>query len=144
MINMESLLEIRRLSHVSLSAFDLVATERFYTEILGFQTVHEFLNGEGLRYGLFLYTGGGTFLEVFQSADLPDNRSILRHVCFETMDIHAFAEGLRKRGVTDFEIRRGRTDKVLQFFINGPDNVQIEIQQHDEMSLLYNYVNVKR
>lgn len=136
-------MKIRRLSHVSLSACDLVATERFYNEILGFQTVHEFRNGEGLRYGLFLYSGEGTFLEIFQAVNVPDDRSILRHVCFETLDIHAFAEGLRKRGVTDFEIRRGRTDKVLQFFINGPDNVQIEIQQHDEMSLLYKYVNDK-
>ena len=133
-------MRIKRLSHISLSTRDLIATERFYVDIMGFEIAHEFRNAAGERYGFFLHAGGGTFLEFFQKPDAGSEEGLFRHLCFETADIEAFAAHIRARGIDDAAIRRGRTDKVLQFFFHDPDGIQVEIQQHDAQSVLAPYV----
>ena len=133
-------MQIKRLSHISLHTTDLEAIERFYVGILGFEIAHEFRNLAGERYGFFLHAGGGTFLEFFQASEVSRNEDHLRHICFETDDIEAFADRVRSRGIGDVTIKRGRTDKVLQFFFTDPDGTQIEIQQHDDQSALRPFV----
>lgn len=137
-------MSIKRLSHVSLSSRDLAATERFYVDLMGFTVVHEFRNPAGERYGFFLTSGGGTFMEFFQKPDAGREEALFRHVCFETDDIEAFAAKVRAYGITDFTIKRGRTDRVLQFFFHDPDGTQIEIQQHDAESVLGPYARGER
>jgi len=131
---------IKRLSHISLSARNLVATERFYVDVMGFEIAHEFRNAAGERYGFFLHAGGGTFVEFFQKADAGPPGGLFRHMCFETDDIEAFASRVRSHGIVDFAVKRGRTDKVLQFTFTDPDGTQIEIQQHDAESVLTPFV----
>lgn len=133
-------MQIKRLSHVSLSSRDLAATERFYVGILGFDIAHTFLNSAGERYGFFLHAGGGSFLEFFQKPDAGHEDGLFRHLCLETDDIEAVAGKLRTSGITDFTIKRGRTDRILQFFILDPDGIQVEFQQHDAESVLTPYV----
>lgn len=133
-------LPIKRLSHISLSARDLAATERFYVDIMGFEIAHEFRNAAGERYGFFLYAGGGTFVEFFQKPDAAHSDGLFRHMCFEVDDIEAFASRVRSHGIVDFTIGRGRTDKILQFVFSDPDGIQIEIQQHDAESVLTPFV----
>lgn len=130
---------IKRLSHISLSSRDLAATERFYCDLLGFKVVHEFRNPAGERYGFFLYSGDGSFMEFFQKPDAGGEEGLFRHVCFETDDIEAFAAKVRAYGIGDITVKRGRTDRVLQFFFYDPDGTQIEIQQHDAESVLKPY-----
>lgn len=132
-------MQIKRLSHVSMSSRDLAATERFYVDLMGFKVVHEFQNPAGERYGFFLTSGGGTFMEFFQKPEAGHEEGLFRHFCFETDDIEAFAAKVRAYGITGFTVKRGRTDKVLQFFFYDPDGTQIEIQQHDEESVLSPY-----
>jgi lactoylglutathione lyase len=131
---------IKRLSHISLSTRDLTATEQFYVGVMGFEIAHEFRNAAGERYGFFLHAGGGTFLEFFQKPDAGHEEGLFRHLCFETDDIEAFAARVRSHGIGDIVIKRGRTDKVLQFFFHDPDGIQVEIQQHDAQSVLTPYV----
>ncbi len=133
-------MQIKRLSHVSLSTRDLAATERFYVDVMGFEVAHEFRNVAGERYGFFLHAGGGTFLEFFQKPDASHNDGLFRHICFETDDIEAFAARVRLHGIVDFTIRRGRTDEILQFFFHDPDGTQVEIQQHDDESVLKPFI----
>jgi glyoxylase I family protein len=133
-------MSVKRLSHVSLNSRDLVATERFYVDIMGFQIAHEFRNAAGERYGFFLHAGGGSFIECFQVKDATTTDGRFRHLCFEVDDIESFAARLRARGFADVVARRGRTDRVLQFFIRDPDGIEIEIQQHDEQSALISFV----
>ena len=133
-------LDIKRLSHVSINSDDLDRAEIFYKEILGLKIVHKFINDKGERYGFFLLSGGGTFIEIFRSKNTVTRQGCLRHLCFEVADIEKCSAELRSKGINDFEIKRGRTDRVLQLFIDGPDGVQIEFQQHDELSLLFEYV----
>jgi catechol 2,3-dioxygenase-like lactoylglutathione lyase family enzyme len=131
---------VKRLSHVSLSSRDLAATECFYVDILGFKIAHEFHNAAGERYGFFLHAGGGSFLECFQVKDAAAPGGMFRHLCFEVDDIGSFADHLRARGFPEIVTRRGRTDRILQFFIRDPDGVEIEFQQHDEQSALKPFV----
>ena len=133
-------MQIKRLSHISLSTRDLAATERFYVDVMGFEIAHEFRNAAGERYGFFLHAGGGTFIEFFQKPDAGGNDGLFRHLCFETDDIETFASRVRSHGIADFTIRRGRTDKILQFMFSDPDGTQIEIQQHDAESVLTPFV----
>lgn len=133
-------MRVKRLSHISLNSRDLAATERFYVDIMGFEIAHEFRNAAGERYGLFLYAGGGSFIECFQSEDV-EAKGALRHLCFEVNDIEDFAAHLKTLGVAEVAPRRGRTDRVLQFFFVGPDGIEVEIQQHDEQSALKRYVS---
>jgi lactoylglutathione lyase len=131
---------LKRLSHASLSARDLVRTERFYVDVLGCEVAHEFRNDAGERYGMFLSAGDGTFLEFFLKPDAPREEGLFRHLCFEVDDIEAFARHLAERGFTDINVTRGRTDRILQCFIFDPDGTKIEIQQHDEQSALAPFV----
>ena len=133
-------MSVKRLSHVSLNSRDLVATERFYVDIIGLKIAHEFRNAAGERYGFFLHAGGGSFIECFQLKDAAAIDGRFRHLCFEVDNIESFADRLRARGFADVVVRRGRTDRVLQFFIRDPDGIEIEIQQHDDQSALKCFV----
>jgi lactoylglutathione lyase len=135
---------VKRLSHASMSARDLAATERFYVEVMGCKVVHEFRNAAGERYGFFLHAGNGTFMEFFQKPDAGTEEGLFRHLCFEVDDLEAFARHLADRGYRDVTIKRGRTDGILQCFIHDPDGVMIELQQHDEQSALLPYVRERR
>jgi catechol 2,3-dioxygenase-like lactoylglutathione lyase family enzyme len=132
---------VKQLSHVCLSTRDLAATERFYVGLLGFKIVHEFRNAAGERYGFFVHAGGGTFLEFFNKPDAGRQEALFRHLCFEVDDIEAFAAHARANGFPDVAIKRGRTDHILQCFITDPDGTPVELQQHDEQSVLKPYLS---
>ena len=131
--------QTKRLSHISMSTRDLLATEQFYVDLMGFEVAHEFYNAAGERYGFFLHCGSGSFIEFFQKKDAGCEEGLFRHICYEVEDIEVFAAKVRAYGITAFTIKRGRTDKILQFFFSDPDGVQVEIQQHDEQSVLKPY-----
>ena len=93
-------------------------------------------NGQGELYGVFLSCNNGTFLEFFNEQAPKPAGGLFRHVCFEVTEIESMAERARGLGFAP-ELRRGRTDRILQFFIHDPDGNMIEFQQHDEESVLY-------
>jgi len=129
-------MRVKRLAHVSLGAPDLDAAIAFFARLLDAPIAHEFRNAAGERYGVFLFTGGESFLELFHEprSDL-DRPSLFRHLCFEVADLEAMASHARALGHA-VEIRRGRTDGVLQFFVTGPGGIAVEFQQHDDQSAL--------
>jgi len=130
---------LKQLSHVCLGSTDLARTVGFYGDLLGCRVVHEFRNAAGDLYGLFLLVRNGTFLEFFLEREPKGKGGLYRHLCFEVESIEAMAERMRKAGYAA-EIRRGRTDRVLQFFIEDPDGNTVEFQEHDPQSVLYPYV----
>lgn len=130
---------LRKLSHASFGSTDLPRTIDFYVTKLGCRVAHEFKNAEGETYGVFLFCGEGTFVEFFNEKSPRPDGGLFRHICFEVGDIEAAAARCRSLGF-DVNVRRGRTDKVLQFFIYDPDGIMIEFQQHDEQSVLLKFV----
>jgi catechol 2,3-dioxygenase-like lactoylglutathione lyase family enzyme len=130
---------LKRLSHVSFGSKDLQATIAFYCTMLGCAVAHEFRNAGGEVYGVFLDCRNGTFLEFFNEPAPKPPGGLLRHVCFEVDDLYAMATRFREVG-SNIEIKRGRTDRILQFFTHDPDGIVLEFQQHDAESVLLPYV----
>ena len=127
---------LKRLSHACLGSTNLPRTITFYRELIGCEVAHEFRNAAGELYGVFLSCRNGTFLEFFNEQQPKPPGGLFRHLCFEVDDIEDMAAAARKRGLTA-EIKRGRTDHILQFFIHDPDGNMVEFQQHDRQSVLY-------
>ena len=130
---------VRRLSHASFGSNDLSRTVEFYRSMLDCQVAHEFKNAAGQVYGVFLDCGNGTFLEFFNDQTPRPAGGLFRHICFQVDDLQAVAARFRAEG-RDLEIRRGRTDGILQFFVHDPDGIMIEFQEHDEKSVLLPYL----
>ena len=127
---------LKRLSHVCLGSTDLARTIRFYRELLGCEVAHEFRNPAGEVYGVFLSCRNGTFIEFFNEQSTKPAGGLFRHTSFEVDDIEDMAATARRHGFQP-EVKRGRTDHILQFFIHDPDGNMIEFQQHDRESVLY-------
>lgn len=127
---------LKRLSHACLGSTDLPRTIEFYRGLLGCAVAHEFRNPKGELYGVFLDCRNGTFMEFFNEQAPKPAGGLFRHLCFEVDDLEAMAGAARARGLTP-EVKRGRTDRILQFFVHDPDGNMIEFQQHDRESVLY-------
>jgi len=134
---------LKRLSHISLGSTDLTRTVAFYRSLLDCEVVHEFKNAAGEAYGVFLDCNNGTFLEFFNEQSPRPPGGLFRHICFEVDDLDAAAARFRSAGY-NVEIGRGRTDRILQFFVHDPDGTMIEFQQHDAQSVLLPYVRGDR
>ena len=129
---------ITQLAHVCLGTPNLPASLGFYTGVLGFRTIHEFVNDKGERYGAFLACGGRTFLEIFTDRSAPSDSGRFRHMCFQADDLEALVETLGRAGIAA-EIVRGKTDNTLLTEISDPDGNKIEFHQYDQGSTLYQY-----
>ena len=127
---------LMRLSHACLGSTNLPRTIAFYRELVGCEVAHEFRNAAGELYGVFLSCRNGTFLEFFNEQQPKPPGGLFRHLCFEVDDVEDMAAVARRHGLTA-EIKRGRTDHILQFFIHDPDGNMVEFQQHDRQSVLY-------
>ena len=127
---------LKRLSHACLGSTNLPRTIAFYRELVGCQVAHEFRNAAGEIDGVFLSCRNGTFLEFFNEQQPKPPGGLFRHLCFEVDDVEDMAAVARRHGLTA-EIKRGRTDHILQFFVHDPDGNMIEFQQHDRQSVLY-------
>ena len=127
---------LKRLSHACLGSTNLRRTVDFYRNVLGCEVAHEFRNAAGELYGVFLACHNGTFLEFFNEQTPKPPGGLFRHLCFEVEDIERMADAVRRHGF-QADVRRGRTDLILQFFIHDPDSNMIEFQQHDKESVLF-------
>lgn len=133
---------LKQLSHVCLGSTDLQRTIGFYEGLLGCRVVHEFRNDAGQLYGVFLSCNNATFLEFFLEREPKGKGGLYRHFCFEVDSIEDMAGDLREKGYP-VNVRRGRTDRVLQFFVEDPDGNVVEFQEHDQQSILYPFVSKK-
>ena len=105
---------------------------------MGCSVIHQFLNPEGFLYGVFLLGEDGTFLEFFHQEDPINEGGPLRQICFEVGDIQEFARTMKAKGFCP-EVKRGRTDGVLQFWITDPDGTRVEFHQYDQESVQYQH-----
>lgn len=126
---------IKQLAHVCFGVKDLKITHHFYSDVLGFDVVHEFINESDTLYGLLFKAGNGTFLEFFFDRKETTSESSFRHLCCSVVNIEEVKKRLSSFGY-DLQIYRGRTDHTLQGWIIDPNGIQIEFHEYDEYSLL--------
>ncbi len=133
------------LSHVSLNTGDLAKAEHFYVEVLGGTKVFDLANAAGVRYGTFLSMGNGTFIELFNRPEAAPAGAgaTYRHICLQVRSVKDAAAWLGKFGYAP-QIKVGRVDKVPQFFITGPDGVEIEFHEYGEGTPQWDFVNHER
>ena len=127
---------IKQLSHISISTKNIKYVIKFYVKILGFKISHKFINKKNKElYGLFIYCGNSTFLEFFKDKKKKGRNSNFRHMCFEVKKIYSLAKKLKKFDKL-IEIKRGKTDNVLQFMTKDLENNLIEFHEYDKKSKL--------
>lgn len=124
---------ITGLAHVCIGAVDLDATERFYCSGLGFKKAFEFIR-KGRRIGFYLQVAGRNYVEVFEmdKGSVPD-KSLIRHMCFETGDIDQVMATLKGQGYTVTDKKRG-ADQSWQCWTADPTGVKIEFHQYTPQS----------
>lgn len=127
---------MKQIAHVCFGTRDLSKTISFYKENFEAEIIHEFRNAQDELYGVFLQIAGGFCLEFFNVQDEPNAGNVFRHFCIEVDDINAAAEKFSSKGFK-VEVRRGRTDKTLQFWIQDSNGVQIEFQEYDSESKFF-------
>lgn len=108
----------------------------FYSRYCDCSVVHWFCNPQGERYGAMLRVADSdTFLELFRDVrSFAGGAQPFRHISFQTGDIEALGRRLREAGV-NVEIKRGRTDRILQFWCSDPDGNEVEFTQFDAESV---------
>ena len=127
---------IKQLSHISISTKNIQHVIKFYVKILGFKISHKFINKKNKElYGLFIYCGNIKFIDFFKEKKKKSRNSNFRHMCFEVKKIHLLAKKLKKFDKL-IEIKRGKTDNVLQFMTKDLENNLIEFHEHDKKSKL--------
>ncbi len=139
----ETMPEVRQavaaLSHVAIRTRDILASVRFYTEVLGLRKAFRMHREDGSLATVYLYLAPGQYLELFsngtrEGAAGPDIIGLC-HICLRTDDIRASFEAVRDRGgPLDSGIRTGKS-KCLMFWTHDPDGTQIEIMELTPESL---------
>lgn len=121
---------ITGLAHICFTVSDLEQSLAFYCDQLGLQEAFDYVNDEGDRYGIYLYLGRRTFIELFEGtvAEPALNQSY-RHICLEVNDIEATIMILRERGVEVSPVKLGK-DRSYQAWITDPDGNRIELHQY--------------
>ena len=123
------------ISHVCLKTPDLAATEKFYSELLGFPVIFRF-SRKGEPYGFYLKVAERQFIEVFEQDPVePDNGAhCLAHFCFETVDLEALRAKLIEAGYSPDPIKLG-VDQSKQFWVVDPNGLNVEVQEYTDRSL---------
>lgn len=124
---------IKQLAHISISSYDLSASEHFYCDILEMEKTFEFVK-DGELYGFYAGAGQTTFVEVFIKENKLDRTpSIMRHMCLEVDDLDETITQIREKGWEVTEKTFG-CDNSWQAWITDPSGVQIELMQYTNES----------
>jgi catechol 2,3-dioxygenase-like lactoylglutathione lyase family enzyme len=118
---------IKALAHVCFTVRDLNAAEAFYRDILGFKPAFDFINDDGVRFGVYLHIGGRSFLEMFigdTQGTVPGQS--FQHICLEVDDVAAAVAEIRAKGVEVTDPYFG-SDGSWQAWIADPDGNRIEL-----------------
>ena len=108
--------------------------EKHVAKKLGLKIVHEFRNENNDLYGYFLSSKNNTFLEFFKTKkkiNFSNRNNHFKHICFEVSNLKYLN---KKKFKNKFAIKRGKTDKILQFFTKDFEGNIVEFHQRDRLS----------
>ena len=123
--------EIAGLSHLSLTVTDVERSTRWWSDLLGLQTLFE---GEeyGIRYTVNMHPGTGLIIGFRRHAStesdrFKEDRVGLDHAAFQVAsreELDAWEAILEEKGIEHSEIKDVEYGSVLTF--RDPDNIQME------------------
>ena len=117
---------ITGLAHVCFIVKDLEASIRFYRDLLGLRPGFDNINDKGERFGVYLYFGARTFLELFVGEPAPGGKPSYQHCSLEVDDMEATVAQFRANGVTVSDPKLG-SDRSWQAWLQDPDGNRIEL-----------------
>jgi catechol 2,3-dioxygenase-like lactoylglutathione lyase family enzyme len=117
---------IKGIAHTCYTVRDLDAAIGFYVEKLGLRHGFDFVNDDGVRFGVYLHVGERTFIEMFTGDRAPGNSGSYGHLCLEVDDVARTVEELRAKGVEISDAKMGG-DNSWQAWLADPDGNRIEL-----------------
>jgi catechol 2,3-dioxygenase-like lactoylglutathione lyase family enzyme len=122
-----------KLDHVSLLVRSLAASEKFYTEVLGFEPIYNGTHQPNIRwYGI----GGLDALHITEGDFGKTHLEKQTHFAINVEDFDGFVASLREKGVTFYDwpgnenSDTGRPDGFRQVYVRDPDGYLVEINDH--------------
>ena len=130
---------IKGLSHVAIRTRDLMASVRFYSEVLGMREAFRMNGADCSLATVYMYIAPGEYLELFANGtrEPVTGSDVLGmcHICLEVEDIHTACEAVRaKGGPIDRDVCRGKS-LCWMFWTHDPDGTSIEVMQMPPESL---------
>ena len=124
---------IKGLGHVAIRARDILASAKFYTEVIGFREAFRMSSEEtGALKMIYIYIAPSQFIELFPDGDgeCAGSSAIgVKHICIEVDNAAMSLEELRARGAPiDTELKTGLS-KCIQFWTHDPDGNKIEFME---------------
>ena len=125
-------IEVKGVAHIGLYIKDVERSKKFYTEVLGFETICEFVSLEGNR--MAFVKSGNLIIELIQHKVRMDRRDgLFDHIAMEVEDIEQTSKQLKALGTTfesdiyfdDLVFERG----VKYQAFRGPDGEHLEVYQ---------------
>ncbi|TVP90714.1 MAG: VOC family protein [Alkalibacterium sp.] len=119
--------------HVAIIASDYETSKHFYSEILGFEIIHEAYREERQSYKLDLKVGESQ-IELFSFPDVPERQNKpeaagLRHLCFAVEDVNEAVKELTAKGVEVEDIRLDPYTHKTYTFFKDPDGLPLELYE---------------
>ncbi len=127
-------MNITGIHHVAIIASDYPRSRRFYTEVLGFEVIHEVHRRERDSWKLDLRLPDGSQVELFSFPSPPPRVSRpeacgLRHLALRVTGIEAAIAHLHRHGVACEPVRVDEyTGRRFTFFAD-PDDLPLELYE---------------
>jgi catechol 2,3-dioxygenase len=122
--------QLRKLGHVVLNVADLTASERFYTDVLGFKVSDRYPDSMVPGGMLFLYCGTDHHTVALVGGAPPTAVTTLNHFAFEVAtleEVFRARESLRQHGVPIVFEGRRRAGCQIAVEFKDPDGNNLEI-----------------
>ncbi|MBH8558449.1 VOC family protein [Hymenobacter negativus] len=128
------MLPLLGLHHVAIICADYAASKRFYTEVLGLETLAETYRAERDSWKLDLAVNGQYVIELFSFPSPPPRPSYpeaagLRHLAFAVPDVAAAIRHLEAHGVACEPVRVDELTGRRFTFFTDPDGLPLEFYE---------------
>ncbi|MBH8568938.1 VOC family protein [Microvirga sp. STS02] len=128
------MLPLLGLHHVAIICADYAASKRFYTEVLGLETLAETYRAERDSWKLDLAVNGQYVIELFSFPSPPPRPSYpeaagLRHLAFAVPDVAAAIRHLTAHGVACEPLRVDELTGRRFTFFTDPDGLPLEFYE---------------
>lgn len=124
--------EIKGIAHVGLYIKDIERSKKFYTEILGFQNICEFVSLDNNKIAFM--KSGNLIIELIQHEVWMDRKDgLFDHIAMEVGNIEEISEKLKELGIAfeaDIYYDNLVFDRGVKYqAFRGPDGEHLEIYQ---------------